>query len=432
MDSSKIVRNIYINGDLGQYNRGTIYLQNNKPEKALQCFRREKDSFKELYLNMGNAYRYIGAYDKARDYYLLANSPDVLDLDGVGGEYPSALGNLGLLAYMVGEDADAGWFCNRALVLDPLHAMTIWNFSLVLLREYCSGGQLHKDAWKMHEYRFRAVKEIEKMPWWDGVSKVSGPLVVLNEQGMGDKIMYGRYLKKLSTYCDSLVVQCPVEMNPLFNSMGYKTLNGPASIDYTVGIPFGVLPRIFGEVSEDWLGSYEKPKNNRFKVYVEWAGSASHINNKNRSCFAGYFAALAKKFPLVEFVNARPDAERVRGIKALKSVDWGNTVDIIRGCDLVISVDTSIVHLAGTLGIETWMMQPLYDTDFRWGNPKTKKLLGIDPEWNLWYKSVRVLENNGWEQMFDEIGQRLRNRTDGFRQLLALVEEKIAKGENLV
>lgn len=432
---SPLVKNVYIQGDLSWYNKGTIALQKKKYEKALGYFKKETDVFKELYLNMGNAYRGAGNLERAYDCYVKANDPKLLDLEGFGDEFASALGNLGLLSYMNGNDADAGWFCNRALMVDPLHMMTIWNFSLVLLREYCSGGALHKDAWKMHEYRFRAVKAIDVLPWWDGVSVVNGPILVLNEQGMGDKIMYGRYLKLLEKYCTSVVVQCAPEMDWFFSD--YKTVRSTEG--YTLGIPFGVLPKYFGIVSDQWLKPRMIPTRitggKLLNVYVEWEGSASHINNENRSCYAGYFSKLAKKFPDVAFYNARPEAKVPNGVRILKSSGWGMTAAMVNSMDLVISVDTSIVHLAGSMGIETWMMQPLMDTDFRWGNPATKKLTGMDVESNIWYDSVTVIENKGWDSMFAELEKRLLVKCSERFKLQMLggytVEEFVEKASNV-
>lgn len=403
------------------YNRGTIALQKGKLDKALQFFKRETNEFKELYLNMANTYRMMGLNEKAWLMYDRANSLDVLNLDGEGGEYDDALSNMGLLAYQEGSDNLASTYYLRALALNPLHYMTIWNYSLVLLRDYCSGEALHKDAWKMHEYRFKAVKAISPVAeHWDGVSHVSS-IVVLNEQGIGDKLMYGRYLKYLSRYCDTLWVQCDPSLDYFFSA--YKVCRTVAESGCTVGIPFGCLPEIFGTVPAEWL-SCAVEKFYKYTVVVEWAGSSSHLNNKNRSCYSSYFRELAKRFPEVNFVNVRPDSEKVAGITKLGGT-WEASAEIVAGADLVISVDTSLVHLAGSLGTPCYLLQPLADTDFRWGNPRTKKANGIVEESNIWYPSVYVIENTGWAKTFELVAEKLRTRIFNSSPFAVAINNKI-------
>ena len=110
---------------------------------------------------------------------------------------------------------------------------------------------------------------------------------------------------------------------------------------------------------------------------------------------------------LLEFgdlYSIRPGANSVRGVTALNSSSWAESAEIVNGLDLIISVDTSIVHLAGSLGRECWMLQPLKETDFRWGN----STMG---EKNIWYSSVRVIRNPGsWAAVFAEVRTRLELR----------------------
>jgi hypothetical protein len=425
----KPVTNPDIQGDISNYNKGTIALQKGKLDKALQFFKREKDEFKELYLNIGNAYRLQGNTDEAWKYYLRANTDTVLDLDGLGGAYPEALGNMGLLCYEIGDDVSAAKYFTWCLSIDPLQTTSIWNYSLVMLRDYCSGLELHKHAWKMHEYRFKAVRSIDTLPLWDGVSKFD-TIVVLNEQGMGDKIMYGRYLSMLASY-GNVVVQCPVEMEYFFSAYKcVRTIEG-----YTLGIPFGALPEIFGQVSGKWLTGLrtEMPS---FNICVEWAGSKTHLNDRNRSCYAGYFSALGKRLKSRGIVlhNVRPDSDAVKYVTKHKTNSWSDSCTIINSCDLVVSVDTSLVHVAGSLGVDTLMIQPTRDTDFRWGNPVTKVITGMPVDSNIWYDSVKVVDNLGWEKVFVEIERLIleKHKAWWIKQVLGgyTIEEFIANVEN--
>ena len=113
------------------YNRGTRYLEKNNPTKALQFFKKalKEYEFKELYLNLGNAYRLLDQDSLALDSYILANSPNVPFANGTyANEYPLALNNIGLLAYASGDSLAAISMYKRALTIDPLHYDAIWNY----------------------------------------------------------------------------------------------------------------------------------------------------------------------------------------------------------------------------------------------------------------------------------------------------------------
>ena len=417
--------------DITNYNRGTIALQKGNLEKALQFYKREKNQFKELYLNMANTYRMLGNNLKAWEYYTLANDVTITDLDGNGGEYTDALSNMGLLAYQEGSDSLASSYYVRALSIDPLHYKSIWNNSLALLRGYCSGGALHKHAWKMHEYRFKAVKPISPVSSiWDG-SPVS-KLVILAEQGVGDRLMYSRYLSMIS--CDEIWVQCDASMDCFFSD--YKICRTVEESGCTIGIPIGSLAAMFGDVKGKWLTGSGKAFDSGFNIIVEWAGSGTHLNDRNRSCYAGYFSTLAKRLSGrgIRLHNVRPDSLAVKGVNKLPSSSWSESRDWVACADLVVSVDTSLVHLAGSLGVNTLMMQPLCDSDFRWGNVETKRLNNMLDEDNIWYADVKVLENYGWDRIFDDVYRRIIEEQNKCNQLQWLggltVEQFVEKHAN--
>ncbi len=387
---------------MNEYNRGTRYLEKGNYFKAINCFKRSKLNCKELYLNTGNAYRMIGDYEKAAEYYLKANSPDVRDFNGVGGAYSLALCNLGLLTYAIGDNDSAINLYKASLSLDPLGYDALWNCSTALLRDYCSGGSLHKDAWAMYEYRFKSLKPLQTdgIPLWDGKSKVF-KLLVLAEQGLGDKIMFGRYLSKLEEYCRELTVLVDPSLGTLFD---YKIVQNTTG-DYDACIPFGALASIFGVIPGDYLaGKFGGKFGSGFNIIVEWAGSNTHRNNANRSCFGSYFSKLSK---YANLYNVRPGAEKIAGVTNLNCKDWAESADYVSSADLVISVDTSLVHLAGSVGTPTWLLQPTRETDFRWGLDVLKERYGMELGTNIWYDSVVVFENPGWDKLFGTIERRL-------------------------
>ena len=387
------------------YNRATKYLENNNPEKALQFYKRQlkEYGFKECYLNMGNSYRLLGNDAEAIKCYIKANAHDTPFSDNTFGAYDNALGNLGLLQYTNGNDDAAIAYYTAALEKNPLHFDSIWNYANALLRKHCSLEDVDvASAWKMYEYRFKranATKIDNSITRWDGVSHHKS-VVVLAEQGMGDKLMFGRYIRGLENYFDDIWVQCPVEMESVFSE--YNVCQDIPDVE--VSVPICSLASIFSFARDDWLrGKFGAREfgGDKLKIGIEWAGSDTHSNNKYRSTLPAYFLDLLE---FGDLYSIRPGANSVRGVTALNSSSWAESAEIVNGLDLIISVDTSIVHLAGSLGRECWMLQPLKETDFRWGN----STMG---EKNIWYSSLKVIRNPGsWAAVFAEVRARLELR----------------------
>jgi hypothetical protein len=389
------------------YNRATKYLQNGNPEKALQFFKRQlkEHDFKECYLNMGNAYRNSGNDAEAIKCYLKANAHETPFADNTFGVYDHALGNLGLLQYMHGNDDAAIAYYTAALEKNPMHFDSIWNYASALLRKHCSLEEVDAaSAWKMYEYRFKRTNPtpihngIER---WDGIT-CGKSIIVLAEQGMGDKFMFGRYIHCLRDYFDEVWVQCPLEMVEIFSD--YKTCQENNIPNVECSIPICSLASIFNSSDDAWLvGKFETRKfvSDKLKIGIEWAGSPTHANNKYRSVLPSSFLSLSE---FGDLYSIRPGAESVRGVIALNADSWAESARIVNGLDLIISVDTSIVHLAGSLGRECWMLQPLKETDFRWGS-------NVMGEKNIWYDSVKVIRNhNNWSNVFAEVRARLELR----------------------
>lgn len=370
------------------FNRATRLLEAGRWDKAAQLFREQLKTheFKELYLNLGNCYRYLNEDSRALECYLQAANGDLPFADGSYGNYPSALNNIGLLEYSRNRLSSAQDFYLGALALDPLYGECIWNLGNCLLKESNSQST---QGWDMYEYRFNrgpgSVRIDRSIPRWPG--RVGGrSICVLTEQGIGDKIMFARYLPVLQTYFAEVIVCCHKSLNALYP--GYRCVEVPEG-EYS--IPLCSLPRMFGvvEASKSLVGTAYDFGPGRH-IGIVSSGSKTHANDYNRSILTGQFARFAEYGKLW---GLNPGDQKHKAVTALNPRTWQETTSYVLGLDLVVAVDTSIVHLAGTLGIPCIMMQPLRDTDFRWGLP------GVQ---NPWYSSVVVVDNyNSWPTTLD-------------------------------
>lgn len=374
------------------YNRGTKYLFKGNYAKALQFLKREPLEFKEKYLNMGNCYRGLHNLPKAIECYIRANDPNVPLSDGSRPtEYTLALNNLGLSSYMLGDDETALSCYTRALAINPLYYECLWNYANAYMRSGFSGSEISwSKGWLLYENRFKrlsgAVPLDTRIPIWDGISRGES-IVVIAEQGLGDKIQFSRYIPLLWEYFDKVIIECKPELDWFYP--GYEKVR-EAYLAAPVGIPVCSLARIFFDRNppHNWLGVPRLPSYDlENKIGVVWSGSPTHANNHNRSCNSSYFTALGD---LGTLYSLNPAERHVRGVVPMDTSSWEDTVALIRTLDLVITVDTSIVHLAGTLDIPCIMIQPLMETDFRWGSGTS----------TYWYPSVTIVPNNSWDTAF--------------------------------
>jgi hypothetical protein len=131
------------------------------------------------------------------------------------------------------------------------------------------------------------------------------------------------------------------------------------------------------------------------KVGLAWAGNPKHPNDRNRSMTLANFAPLGRILGVRFFsLQKGAPADQAKAPPAgMELVDWtsdlkdfADTAALIANLDLVIAVDTSVVHLAGAMGKPVWTLLPLVP-DWRW-------ILG--GEQNPWYPTMRLFRQPAW------------------------------------
>lgn len=400
------------------FNKALKYLTNKRPEKAVPLFMKllkDGAEYKEIYLNLGSCYKMLDRDDDAIEMYLKAADPLVpFTNNSFVDEYPEALNNLGLMAGTYQEDDISLMYYRRAIAANPKYYDAYWNMANTLLRKYSSNKYDNlKLCWELYENRFKrtlapvTLKSRAPVLHWDG-SHVD-TLCILAEQGMGDQLMWGRYLALAATRCNKLYVQCNESMKVFFSS--YNTCSDPSEIPGTVyGIGMCSLGRIFNQGLPDgeWLSdrNISKIPNGKLDIGVTWSGNPNHANDRHRSTESSRFRTLAK-FGTLYTLNPT-EAGRV-GFVDLASSCWSDSITALSHVDLVICVDTSIAHLCGSMGKPCWLLNMRKDPDWRWGDDS----MGYD---NVWYPSVRVFRNPGnWDIVFNNVEIELEKLSNSLR-----------------
>lgn len=368
--------------------RAINYLNNGRYDKALEVIRREirQNPSKEAYMTLGcifmaldRDYEAMSAFHTAiyKFSYLNKNS---------SGLYTEAVCNYGMLHYYYEKDSNALEIYKEGLDLKPTWDL-MWNAANVMLRMYMSGKYANlRMCWQMYESRFRCSQAVTLggIPNWVGGVKVPS-ITVLAEQGVGDTIMFARYLPEVAKWCDELVIECEDTLNCMFPA--YKTRN-TVGFSTTHAIPMCSLGNLLDHIPpsysiDKWVGG----SNNIIGI---WQSLQKHNNAKYRNCSADGLIDSGINCTL------GPDCSDVR-IPSLPSSTWEETIASLRTAKLVVSIDTAIVHLCGAMGVPCLVLMPLKNSDWRWGDSSCL-------ENNLWYPSVKVIRNAGnWLPVYEKV-----------------------------
>lgn len=398
-----------------QYNIATTYLNKKKFDRAISEYKKllKIFEFKEAYLNIGNAYKFSGLDRMSFESYTRALSPDVPYLDKKAhGEYTLALNNLGLYHFMYDKLDTAISLYDRALAINPEFWDAAWNKATAVLKQACDGRvDLFDEGWGLYRARFLKTPPVtfkndrrDLVPW-EGEAGVH--VIIMVEQGIGDALQWGRYLSHLATIVGKIDVQCDASLDVFFS--GYNCVRMPSSSAATHAIALCDLAKFFnsgipvhGEWLRDRFVARSLPSSEKLRVGIAWQGNTTHANDAYRSVPIHRFHALSKYCDLYAL---SPGFTSTRHVKSLDIKSWSDTASAVLGLDLVIAVDTSVVHLAGSLGVETWLLQPYKETDFRWGTEASGSS-------NMWYNSVRVFRNpQSWDHVFSAVVDALKDRT---------------------
>jgi ADP-heptose:LPS heptosyltransferase len=321
----------------------------------------------------------------------------------------AAHNNLGLALYESGRLEAAIASFREAVRLSPEFAEAHWNLALALLRngEYPEGFLEHE--WRMRFPQHQASwARKKKYPEWRGEPLAGKRILVLTEQGLGDLIQFVRYAEQLVAQGATVVVEAAPELIELM-----RTVPGVADVvprfgpypqcDFCVAVMslplrFATLPGTIPSLDrylradpariarwQQLLGTRARPR-----IGIAWAGNPEQARDRYRSMALAHFAPLLaqreyewlslQKGPAAEQIAALPAEVRPRDL-GKHSETFADLAALIESLDLVITVCTSVVHVAGALGKPAVL---LLDTEHDWRWPRN----GCETRW---YPSVRIV-----------------------------------------
>ncbi len=329
----------------------------------------------EVHSNRGTALKELSRFDEAR-----AALARALQIQPAA---PDALSNLATCLLAEGRTADALEAYSLALTLDPQHIDARWNRALALL---ITGDWA--EGWAEYEWRFQkfALPCASAAPRWDGKPLGGKTILVCAEQGAGDTLKFVRYLPLVQALGGRVVFACPPALHSLMASCaGIDQMAAPAeAVPHDVWTPLLSLPGLFGttpetvpqsvpylstpqELTDAWRTQIERAAPGAIKVGLCWAGSPDQKNDHNRSARLTDFAPLAAVPGITFFSLQKGDvgAQAAAPPPGMTLVDltqdirdFADTAAVMSAMDLIITVDTSVAHLAGALGLPVWTLLP--------------------------------------------------------------------------
>ncbi|MCW2249563.1 Flp pilus assembly protein TadD [Azospirillum fermentarium] len=341
-----------------------------------------------------------------------------------------ALCNLGNLLLDQAQFGEAATSYRRALQERPNQAEARKNLGLALL----TLGDL-REGYREYEWRNTAENLLDlkgdlKWPRWNGESLQGKTLVAVTEQGFGDVIHFARYGQLIEKLGGRMILTCQGPLVRLMrNAIGVSHVVGQGDPlpEADFWAPLMSLPLHFGteiatipapvpyirsepELVEQWRAVLPPPVAGSPRVGIVWAGNPQHKNDHNRSLplplLDGLLQETGVRFVSLqrdmrpgdaEVLAARPDLIHV----GQRLSTFADTAAILENLDMVISVDTSVVHLAGAMAKPVWALLPLVP-DWRW-------MLGRHD--SPWYPTLRLYRQprlGDWGAVIAEVRAHLR------------------------
>jgi len=295
-----------------------------------------------------------------------------------------------------------------------------------------------REGWREYKWRTKmpgCTRLLPGIPEWQGQPIEGKRLLLVAEQGAGDTIQFARYAAALREQGIEAAIRCHQSLRRLLTAVSDD--ESDPKPDYQcrlldVPILLETKPdNVPGRQCID--AALERPplpgKEGGARIGICWAGNPGHANDRNRSC------RLEDLDPLVELTGASFFSFQVgvsmRGVAksqlggvlhplADRFEDFADTAVYLKQMHAVVTVDTSVAHLAGALGVPTALLLPL-SPDWRWL---------LDRRDTPWYEGVRLFRQTragDWSGPVREVGswlqRQIRSGLNGFPDGMA---EKLA------
>lgn len=411
---------IYIKDDYTDaiYNLANIYKQKGLYNDAITLYKRALQTnpfLYQAYYNIANIYLEKSNYNEAIHFYLKA-----IELNQ---NYYQAYSNLGVSYFFLGhiDKSIENYYKSIRIKSDFAEAHFNLGLALLMLGDFKKGWNEYQWRWKLPNFK----KIQTDKPEWDGTVIKGKTLFIYAEQGYGDTIQFVRYLHTLQSLDIKIKFACPKALITLiansFPNIDILDLKEIDKINFDIHCPLLELPRFLTNSIEDIPSHvpYLRPSqdiierfkellsnNGKIKVGLIWQGSKDNRRGFYRSIDSRFVESITR-LKGINFISLMVD--RIDGHSNISDLsgellDFHHTAGLIANLDLIITIDTSIAHLAGAMGKPVWLMLH-YISDWRW------MLHRLDSPWYPTMRIFRQHQLDDWRKVIEDVIDELSRLT---------------------
>jgi tetratricopeptide (TPR) repeat protein len=336
-------------------------------------------------------------------------------------DHPGVLANLGMVCRDNGDLVRAEQYLRQACAARPNDPAAHYNLALTLLRAGRLREGFEEYEWRWQVRQFAAQRREFPQPLWRGEPLAGLRILIHGEQGAGDAIQFVRYAPLVRNAGGEATIEVLPHLERLLGWMEgeYRIVNAfSAGSQFDVHCPLLSLAQRFGTE----LDSIPAParffipaamqakwatrlRTGRTRAGVAWAGNPNNYNDGARSLPAHFLVPLTRLAGIewwsLQVGPAAGDIPDGLANLAEDLVDFGETAAAISALDLVITVDTAVAHLAGSLGKTVWLLAA-YASDWRWM---------LHREDTPWYPSMRIFRQQRpgeWGEVMERVAAELQ------------------------
>ena len=410
---------------VAHFNRANLFRETGQYSEAIYSYNTAvllDPNYAESFNNLGNTLRDLGRLHEALIVYVKALL--------LRPKHGPAHNNVATTFHSLGDLVEARASYDAGLLEAPGCSDLKFNKSLLLLLsgDYQGGWELYESRLEMDDLKKKLPAFDE--PRWDGCEDIIGKrLFIHEEQGLGDLIHFCRYVPALIDKGVEVFLETPKALAPLLKTLHPKVrlvLTGARPPDFDFYCPLMSLPFAAKTTLDTISGaaylSSDKARVAQWKARIGeskaaqiglvWSGNSAHRNDHHRSIElqdllpildkSHDWHSLQKEYRPNDIDVMECQTKIIQHQDELS--DFADTAALIENLDLVITVDTSVAHLAGSLGKPVWILLPKVP-DYRWM---------LDRSDTPWYRSARLYRQSAlgdWTDVLEKVAGDIRKVT---------------------
>jgi Flp pilus assembly protein TadD len=403
--------------------RGHALLRQGEFEEAAQSFREALQAHgasADRLVDLASACHRLGANDEVTALVAAALEREPAHAAALN------LRVVGLTEALRLPEAEAA--ARQALAVHPADADLHWSLAIALLLQ----GKL-QEGWAEHRWRWRTAAMAASRPAarpepaWRGEPLAGRSILLVAEQGFGDTLQFARFVPLVAQRAGRVLLQARAPLRRLLAQLpaNCELVDPGDSVQADVQCALMDLADVFGVGLPDLAAGVPylhadaaqvqrwkarvRDDSTRLCVGLAWSGNPAHTNDRRRSIPLQAFAPLLRSD--CRFVALQPELraadEALAGTlpimmePARELGDFADTAALLESLDLVITVDTSVAHLAGALGCRVWILLP-HVPDWRWMTGRND---------SPWYPTARLFRQRtpgDWAGVLREVEEELR------------------------